>query len=164
MIDKTSDGGVITYGGVGMYVDDPDGSSKFILYTDLPDPLAPKDDDAEMSKKKIAVTPTGKVEFHMLPLDDPAWIPPPRLDTQGKELWKIATGGLGGPHNLAMLSLQIRHQLELENTIIELREERDCLRATFQMACDTMGGEVDGQPPHSGNFIQRIREIMRNHK
>jgi hypothetical protein len=32
--------------------------------------------------------------------------------------------------------------------------------ATIRMACDRLGGEVEGHPPHPGNFLQRIDELV----
>ncbi len=96
----------------------------------------------------------------LLPPNSPEWTPPPHLDPAANEMWRVATGAVMSPDTcLARYALHIREVLRQESRMIELRRERDMLRATIAMACDRLGGTVEGQPPNAGNFLQRIDEL-----
>jgi hypothetical protein len=41
-----------------------------------------------------------------------------------------------------------------------LKKELATREATIQMACDRLGGQVEGAPPHEGNFLQRIDDLV----
>lgn len=42
----------------------------------------------------------------------------------------------------------------------EAKAELDVRGATIRMACDRLGGLVEGRPPQPGNFLQRIDELV----
>lgn len=48
----------------------------------------------------------------------------------------------------------------LRARIAELETTLAVREATIQMACDRLGGQVEGNPPHPGNFLQRIDELV----
>lgn len=39
-----------------------------------------------------------------------------------------------------------------------------CSEMTIQMACDRLGGTVEGHKTHSGDFLQRIDQLVRIEK
>lgn len=75
-------------------------------------------------------------------------------------MWLEATAALMFPA-VQGVAVRIREQLRMEARANLLADERDVLAATIQMACQRLGGLVEGKPPHAGNFLQRIDELRR---
>jgi len=48
---------------------------------------------------------------------------------------------------------------EAEKRADRFREDRDVARGSIHMACDQLGGRVDGQPTNSTNFLVRIDNL-----
>lgn len=89
--------------------------------------------------------------------------PPELLNGDARELWRQATIIVETPQTndrLTELALSIRRELRDESRIARLEQDNRILRGTIAMACDRLGGLVDGKPPHEGNFLQRIDELV----
>lgn len=89
---------------------------------------------------------------------------PDGLDECGGFLWRAAAAALerfGADHQLAAVCLHIRQALRLEAKANRLQVALDARDATLRMACDRLGGLVEGSPPHPGNFLQRIDELVK---
>jgi hypothetical protein len=91
---------------------------------------------------------------------------PLALDAEGRALWRDATNAIRvSPHgHLAQLALGILAQLRLVAQVTELRAGFEVQTATILMAADRLGGLVEGKPTHSGNFLQRIDELVETEK
>ena len=89
-------------------------------------------------------------------------LPPVGLDDAGQRLWREATAALTASPDtmLGQTALNARMMLRMEARIVRLQAEIDGLKGVIDMACDRLGGLVEGRPPQPGNFLQRIDELV----